>query len=98
MPHQVEVLMPYGEPTALRDARPALAPRLPSLAGATIGVVWNGWHCMEVMKDQFRDILVREFGAKEVVGVQTGTTLPMSAAQLATARDTWDAAIVGLGT
>lgn len=98
MPNRIEVLMPYGESTESQDAKPMLAARLKSLAGATVGVVWNGWHCMEVMKDEFRRILVREFDAKEVVALQTGTTLPMSAAQLANAREKWDAAIIGLGT
>jgi hypothetical protein len=98
MPRQIEVMMPYGEPTGSSQARPALVPRPGSLAGLTVGVVWNGWHCMEVIKDRLRDVLARDYGAKEVVGLQTGTTLPMSADQLAVARDTWDVAIVGLGT
>ena len=98
MPDRIEVLMPFGESTAPQGAQPKLAARLKSLGGATVGVVWNGWHCMEVMKDEFRRVLVEEFGAKEVVALQTGTTHPMSAAQLAGASDKWDAAIVGLGT
>ena len=98
MPDRIEVLMPFGESTVLQGAQPKLTARLKSLAGATVGVVWNGWHCIEVMKDELRRILVEEFGAKEVVALQTGTTHPMSAAQLADAREKWDAAIVGLGT
>jgi hypothetical protein len=99
MPSKIELLMPFGEPSAAaRGAAPKLSARLDTLAGATIGVVWNGWHCMEVMKDEFRQILVKEFGAKEVIALQTGTTLPMTAAELAGAREKWDAAIVGLGT
>lgn len=99
MPANIELLMPFGEPSAAsRGPAPKLAKRLDTLAGATIGVVWNGWHCMEVMKDEFRQFLVREFGAKEVIALQTGTTLPMTAAELASAREQWDAAIVGLGT
>lgn len=99
MPAKIELLMPFGESSAVsRGARPKLASRLNTLAGATIGVVWNGWHCMEVMTNEFQRMLVQEFGAKEVVAFQTGTTLPMSAAQLANAREKWDAAIVGLGT
>ena len=91
--------MPFGESASTSDAaRPKLAARLESLAGATVGVVWNGWHCMEVMKDEFQRILVKEFGAKEVIALQTGTTLPMTASQLSDARERWDAAIVGLGT
>lgn len=99
MPSKIELLMPFGEPNAAsQGAAPKLAARLDTLAGATIGVVWNGWHCMEVMKDEFRQILVKEFGAKEVIALQTGTTLPMTAPELANAREKWDAAIVGLGT
>lgn len=98
MPARIEVLMPFGESTAAKGAQPRLAARLSSLAGSTLGVVWNGWHCMEVMKDELRRVLVEDFGAKEVVALQTGTTHPMSDAQLAHARDKWDAAIVGLGT
>ena len=98
MPDRIEVLMPFGESTASKGAQLQQAARLQSLSGATVGVVWNGWHCMEVMKDELEHILVREFGAKEVLAVQTGTTLPMSPTQLAAARDGWDAAIVGLGT
>jgi hypothetical protein len=98
MSQRIEVLMPYGESTAARGAQPKLSARLKSLGGATVGVVWNGWHCMEVMKDELRRILVEEFEAREVVALQTGTTHPMSDAQLANARDKWDAAIVGLGT
>jgi hypothetical protein len=99
MPAKIELLMPFGEASkAPQGPRPKLATRLETLAGATIGVVWNGWHCMEVMTHELGQILVREFGTKEVVALQTGTTLPMSDAQLANARDKWDAAIVGLGT
>ena len=96
MPNNIELLMPYGEPSAKAEPAPTLAPRLKSLAGMTIGVLWNGWHCMEVMQDQLAELLVRDFGAREVIGVQTGTTMPMSPAQLADARKRWDGAIVGL--
>lgn len=96
MTKQIELMLPHGEPSAKADPAPVLAPRLKSLAGMTIGVLWNGWHCMEVMKDQLAELLVRDFGAKEVIGVQTGTTMPMSPAQLADARKRWDGAIVGL--
>ena len=98
MINRIEVLMPYGESNAPPSSSMQRAQRLQSFAGATIGVAWNGWHCMETMKNEFQRILVEEFGAKAVIACQTGTTMPMSAAQLADARDHWDAAIVGLGT
>ena len=104
MNKQIEVLMPYGESTESTEltgapATPAArANRLKTLAGATIGVTWNGWHCMATIKDELRRILVDEFGAKEVIAVQTGTTMPMTPGQVADAKQHWHAAIVGLGT
>lgn len=98
MTGRIEVLMPYGEAAAITGRAPVLAPRLASLAGATVGVVWNGWHCMRTIKDELRERLVHDWGAKDVVAVQTGTTLPMTPEQLAAAQRGWDAAIVGLGT
>ncbi len=98
MSNRIELFLPIGESTAAPGARPALAPRLRSLAGATIGIVWNGWHCMDILTRELQRILVAEFGAKTVVALQTGTTYPMRESELVHARDHWDAAIVGLGT
>jgi hypothetical protein len=95
---KIEVLLPHGEATSAGGAVRRLAPRLGSLAGATVGVVWNGWHCMNVIQARLREALVSDFGAKAVLAVQTGTTIPMTPAQLADATARWDAAIVGLGT
>ena len=94
---KMEVLMPYGESLAGKPEA-KLTPRPQSLAGAVVGIVWNGWHCMEVMTNELRRILVEEFGARSVEAIQTGTTLPMSPAQLAHAREHWGGAIVGLAT
>ncbi|MFN0304538.1 MAG: hypothetical protein ACKVQU_29745 [Burkholderiales bacterium] len=98
MSDRIELLLPIGESTAAPGARPQLAPRLRSLAGATIGIVGNGWHCMDVLTRELQRILVAEHGVKEVVALATGTTYPMRESELLHARDHWDAAIVGLGT
>ena len=95
---RVELLVPIGEAAAEKSAKPGLAARLQSLAGATVGVVWNGWHCMDVMTRELQRLLCAEFGAKEVIALQTGTTFPMPESELAHAQQHWDAAIVGLGT
>jgi len=98
MTTRIEVLMPFGEVAVESGSTPCLAARRGSLAGATVGVVWNGWHCMRTIKDELRELLVRDWGAKAVVALQTGTTMPMSPQQLDAAQRGWDAAIVGLGT
>lgn len=99
MSHRIELLMPYGEmPAAQRANDLVAAGRLKSLAGATVGVVWNSWHCMETIADELRGLLVDRFGAKSVELVQTPTTLPMPDEQVIAAGRRWDAAIVGLGT
>ena len=98
MPNQIEVLMPYGESRPSQLKTDARAPRLATLAGKTIGVTWNGWQCMKTIKDELVRILVEEFGAKQVIAVQTGTTMPLPPERLIDAKKNWHAAIVGLGT
>ena len=98
MSKQIEVLMPYGESPTSQQATSERAARLTTLAGMTIGVTWNGWQCMKTIKDELARILVGEFGAKEVIAVQTGTTMPLPPERLIDAKKNWHAAIVGLGT
>jgi hypothetical protein len=98
MTTNIEVLMPFGEAAAEPGSTSCLAARRGTLSGATVGVVWNGWHCMRTIKNELCELLVRDWGAKAVVALQTGTTMPMTPQQLDAAQRDWDAAIIGLGT
>jgi hypothetical protein len=53
---------------------------------------------MRTIKNELCELLVRDWGAKAVVALQTGTTMPMTPQQLDAAQRDWDAAIIGLGT
>ncbi len=92
---QMVVLMPYGEEPA--TSQKALAPRLDTLRGKTVGIINNTWNCMNVATDELRHLLVSEFGAAEVIEKQTPATLPLGAADMDDLAKRADAVICGIG-
>lgn len=90
----IEVLSPvYGEPVAAFD--PAL--RLPSLAGATVGIISNGKHGTVPFFDALSDALRDRHGVLEVERiVKPNYSAPAGDAIFdRTAR--WNALISGIG-
>ena len=91
----VDILMPYAEaPTG----RPGFgAPRLSTVDGRTIGIVNNGWRCMDVIADELAEVLRADFGAAGVVErrVPATRTLPPDALDELVAG--CDAVVVGIG-
>lgn len=92
---QMVVLMPYGEEPA--TIQKALAPRLDTLRGKTIGIVNNTWNCMNVATDELRQLLVSKFGVAEVIEKQTPATVPLRAADMDDLAKRADAVICGIG-
>lgn len=93
---KINILLPIGE--SVGPTKAALAPRLESLQGKTIGVLSNSWQCMTVVGDELRLRLVGDYGAKEVLKFEAHLTMPMAPALMAEAIERCDAAIVGMGT
>ena len=99
MTGKIELLIPAGEFVAAPGARkPTISPRLQSLRGKTIGILSNSWQCMTVVTDEYRSLLTRDFGAKEVIRYESPLTLPLPDNLMADAAARCDAAIVGMGT
>ena len=88
------VLDPTSEAEA---AETALAPRLTSLAGKTVGFISNGKEGTRGFFRHLEDMLRTEFGVANVVHrVKSNYSAPADAAIMADAAS-WDAAVTGLG-
>jgi len=87
--------MPYAEEPAARTK--ALAPRLDTLRGKTIGVINNGWNCMNVTTDELRQVLVAQYGAAEVIEKKTIASLKLATPELEDLARRADAVICGMG-
>ena len=92
---QIEILMPDGVPAALAGA--VLAKRVASLAGRRIGIVNNGWRCMDILASEYHDILLQEHGLADALEVRTSVVHGLSDADLELFVARCDAAIVGIG-
>lgn len=60
----IEVLDPTSEPVARADI---LSPRLDSLAGKTVGVIWNGRPAGNLILNRVMDTLKERHGIQEVL-------------------------------
>ena len=99
MSGNIELLIPAGEHSySPGQSKPRLAPRLDSMAGKTIGILSNSWQCMTVVTDEFRNLLMRDFGVKEVIRFDSPLTLALPEHLMKDAVERCDAAIVGMGT
>jgi hypothetical protein len=73
------------------------APRLASLAGATVGIISNGKENTRPFFDLLADVLVRDHGVAEVVRrVKANYSAPAEADLMAEALG-WDAVLSGVG-
>jgi hypothetical protein len=91
----VDVLMPYGEPSAGPAGR--IAPRLPSLDGQTIGVVNNSWRCMHVVAEELTRRLKAEHGVVEIIERRISAAQTLPPPMLEEMAGACDAVIVGIG-
>ena len=95
MERQVVVLMPYAEDPAARTK--PVAPRLDTLRGKTIGIINNGWNCMNVAADELRRLLVQDYGAAEVIEKKTIASLKLAVPEMEDLAHRADAVICGIG-
>jgi hypothetical protein len=94
----IDVLMPYGEPDLTNTPDTPVAPRLDSLQGATVGIVNNGWHCMDLLTEEARAALLTDYGVSDVVEVNISAAQTLPPEKLSLLVDSCDAVVVGIGT
>jgi hypothetical protein len=94
----VAVLMPYPEPADGVASPVDVSPRLTTLAGRTIGIVNNSWHCMDVVTEELRAALYADYAVGEVVEVKISAAQTLPVPELERLAATCDAVVVGIGT
>jgi hypothetical protein len=94
----VAVLMPHREPADGVASPTDVSPRLTTLAGRTIGIVNNSWHCMDVVTEELRTALYTDYAVGEVVEVKISAAQTLPAPELERLAATCDAVVVGIGT
>ncbi len=87
--------MPYPEPSGGGGFQ--LAARPESLRGATVGLVNNGWRCMNVIADEYRRRLVDDCGVREVLEERISAAQTLPDERFATLAARCHAVIVGIG-
>ena len=94
----LEVLDPTHDDGRSADDPVALAERLDSLAGATIGIVSNGKQGTRRFFDALAKELTETYGAAEVVRVtKSNYSAPADAEILDRAKEEWQALVAGVG-
>lgn len=90
----VDILLPCAESTS--DKVWTEAPRLGSLAGATVGIVNNSWRCMHVIAGELHTLLAAH-GVTDVDErrISAAQTLPDD--ELADLAGRCSAVVVGIG-
>jgi hypothetical protein len=94
----VAVLMPHPEPADGVASPTDVSPRLTTLAGRTIGIVNNSWHCMDLVTEELRTALYADYAVGEVVEVKISAAQTLPAPELERLAGTCDAVVVGIGT
>ncbi len=90
----IEFLDPTHESEA---AHFALAPRLDSLRGATVGVVSNGKQGTHAFFDALERTLVEDHGVAEVVRLRKANYSAPAEARIMDQAPRWDALVAGIG-
>jgi hypothetical protein len=93
---KIDLLLPIGERAGVHQSR--LAPRLDSMKGKRIGILYNNWQAMDYITTEYSKLLVDEYGAKEAFGIAMPSTVAMPEALLHDVTSRCDGAIVGLAT
>ena len=95
---ETEILLPIGE-KSVAEASPvqALAPRLSSLEDKVVGIVSNGWNCMQVIAEEYSHSLTVKYGLRGVALYETPVTMAMTDELVERIRSECDAVIVGIG-
>ena len=93
MDRQVSILVPGSEDSG---SKLALAPRLDTLAGKRIGIINNGWRCMQIASDELRRLLIEQ-GISELVEKRTTAARPVVQSDLLDLAQTADGVICGIG-
>ena len=89
------ILMPNAEEG---EGRPSLlAPRIPRLAGATIGIVNNSWRCMDILAEELATVLTDRFNVAEILEERISAAQTLPAGRLDRMAARCHAVIVGIG-
>ncbi len=92
---KIEVLLPSSE--SVRHETSHLVARVDSLRGKTIGFANNTWHCMNVIVDEYREVLINDYGVRDVVVHSVPQTVGLTEEMMADIVKRCDAVIVGIG-
>lgn len=86
------------DPTHQADARElTLANRLPTLKGATIGIISNGKKGTKPFFDAFEQELIKRYGVAKVVRLTKANYSAPAEPELLTEAEKWQALIAGVG-
>lgn len=96
MDSEMIVLMPY--PEGIAGVNPKLAPRRKTLQGQTIGIINNGWICMDIAADELKKLLVAECGVVEFIEKRTSVREALRPADFEDMVNRADAVVCGMGT
>lgn len=91
----VDILVPHAERHDVPAS--ALAPRLSSLSGRTIGIVNNSWRCMHLIADELTRRLVDGHGVAGVHEVRISAAQTLPPEQVEEMVGACDAVVVGIG-
>lgn len=93
--NKVPMLMPFAE--GAQSSGASLAPRLSTLEGKTIGIINNGWKCMQVASQELRQLLTTEYGVSEILEKEITPLQTLSAGDMDELMRRADAVICGVG-
>jgi hypothetical protein len=87
--------MPFAESTERQGVD--LAPLLSTMSNASVAIINNGWHCMDVIADEYRRALTSEYGVANVVETRVGPTEALAVEVADEIAKRCDAVVVGIG-
>jgi len=92
----VDVLMPYADSDTARVT--PVSPRLPTVAGRTVGIINNSWHCMDLVAQELTKALYARYAVAEVVEVKISAAQTVPPGELKHLAAACDAVVIGIGT
>jgi hypothetical protein len=90
----MELLVPLADPP---KSRASLASRLAGLEGHTVGLIDNGWWCLDVIYDEIETLLAERYGVVGFLRKPKHTSSPTAQEDLQELVQKCGAVITGLG-
>ena len=90
----MELLVPLADPP---KSDVTLASRLAGLEGHTVGLIDNGWWCLDVMYDELETLLAERYGVAGFLRKPKRTSSPTAREDLEELARDCGAVITGLG-